>query len=54
MNFTNFMNFSLPRGLPDARDHAFISQFAETNAAKAEIPHEASASAATKTSVFLP
>jgi hypothetical protein len=44
----------LPAGLPDARDHAFVGEFPEADAAKAEIPHEASASAAAKTAVLYP
>jgi hypothetical protein len=43
----------LPRRLADARNLAFVSVFAEANAAKAEIAHKTAAAATAKTTIRL-
>jgi len=46
--------YELPRRFPDSRQHAFISQFPETNTTDAKVPHKSIPPPTAKTSVFRP
>lgn len=46
------MDIELPGRLPDARNHTFVSELAETDTADAEITHERVAAATLETAVL--